>query len=539
MHNNQPGSTGLIANPRTEQGAYDFSAKAAFPQKSANAKFWIPSENEWYKAAYYNPSNKTYWYFPTRSNTLPQVAADPLPAAAANTDTNTANYNAIVNNNKLAKAGNYSNSKSAYGIKDMAGSLWEWSDGLLNGPNGTPETRAVRGGSWSLGFLNPSKTVRRDYTPDETDDDTGFRLASNQPANVTAPASTNPAQNQSKGAPNTNAAGVSAVNTFKPTLFSPSAGQNLIDMVSVGNPNNPADKSGYGKVGYTYRIGKNEVTVAQYLKFLNAVASDPKETRQGIKDLWQDDMADPTEKPGALITRANDTVTGKYVYKAPTDAKGKPLAVDTLPIAWTNWFSAARFANWLHNDPSKPVTANTTEIGAYNLKNATTGVFERQPGAKFWIPSEDEWYKAAYYDPTKTTQGGYWKYATKSDRLPSDKVDDFANSNAANYNDQRKKFNVFTPVGSYSKSPSHYGTYDMTGNVWEWNDGILKSPTKGTPDSRIVRGGSFAKGLIAIESATRRDYPAGYRAANGYLAYTDDDTGFRIAGAPLLGSTPV
>lgn len=78
----------------------------------------------------------------------------------------------------------------------------------------------------------------------------------------------------------------------------------------------------------------------------------------------------------------------------------------------------------------------------------------------------------------------------------------------------------------------------MTGNLWEWNDLVVDSPAPGTPepDSRGVRGGSWSQGILAVANSARRDYPTGYqpRAADGtpiYLFYTDDDTGFRLAGA--------
>lgn len=107
-------------------------------------------------------------------------------------------------------------------------------------------------------------------------------------------------------------------------------------------------------------------------------------------------------------------------------------------------------------------------------------------------------------------------------------------TNSANYNDQRPRNNKLTPVGTYVNSTSYYGTYDMTGNQWEWNDGVVLAPTSGRPgqdqpSSRIVRGGSWSQGLIAVANYTRRDYPDGYQVP-GYLFYTDDDTGCRLAG---------
>ena len=47
-----------------------------------------------------------------------------------------------------------------------------------------------------------------------------------------------------------------------------------IDLVNVGDAGNSADTRYYGMggVGYTYRMGKFEITAGQYCDFLNAVA---------------------------------------------------------------------------------------------------------------------------------------------------------------------------------------------------------------------------------------------------------------------------
>jgi hypothetical protein len=79
--------------------------------------------------------------------------------------------------------------------------------------------------------------------------------------------------------------------------------------------------------------------------------------------------------------------------------------------------------------------------GAYTL-NGNTGIITKNVGATVWIPSENEWYKAAYYDPTPGAGGGdnYWTYATQSDSIPTvaaaNATGDVANpgANVANYN---------------------------------------------------------------------------------------------------------
>ena len=46
----------------------------------------------------------------------------------------------------------------------------------------------------------------------------------------------------------------------------------------------------------------------------------------------------------------------------------------------------------------------------------------RSVNAKFWIPSEDEWYKAAYHKNDGVT-GNYFDYPTGSDATPSNDLD--------------------------------------------------------------------------------------------------------------------
>jgi formylglycine-generating enzyme required for sulfatase activity len=46
-----------------------------------------------------------------------------------------------------------------------------------------------------------------------------------------------------------------------------------IKTVRIKQKNNEADATGYGQVNNNYSIGKYEVTIRQYSKFLNSVAS--------------------------------------------------------------------------------------------------------------------------------------------------------------------------------------------------------------------------------------------------------------------------
>jgi formylglycine-generating enzyme len=304
-----------------------------------------------------------------------------------------------------------------------------------------------------------------------------------------------------------------------------------IETVPVGNPgnaNDPATGNLYGSVNYAYSIGKYEVTVGQYVSFLNAVAA------TDTYGLYETVMA--YDIP---ITR-NGTF-GSYTYSLT----GSP----NRPIIDVNWGDAARFANWLHNgQPTGPEDVSTTEDGAYKLNGATTSSalisIVRNPNAKWFIPSENEWYKAAYYQPAALggDSDNYWKYPMRTNNVPysdqppgatpdNTRVGNFYKDDAlANgYDDgyaiagstSHFSHNIdnITDVGAYNSASSYYGTFDQGGNVWEWNEAVVSF-------SNFYRGkrGSSWYGTESFLPATYRTYaPA---------AGISTEFGFRVASIP-------
>ena len=252
--------------------------------------------------------------------------------------------------------------------------------------------------------------------------------------------------------------------------------------VAVGNPGNVADTTGYGRVDYYYRIGKFEVTIAQYTAFLNAVAA------TDTYGLYNPQMA--TDLNVAGISRAGSP--GSYTYAVIGDGN--------RPITYVCWFDAARMANWMHNgQPVGAQDASTTESGAYTLAGATSGIINKNSGALYYIPTEDEWFKAAYHDPSLNGgAGGYWLYPTRANSTPGNvvgpalnQVNYYTANSAPNgilsvtqtsvYSTTQ---NYLTPGGAFSNSGSAYDTFDQAGNVYELNDAVIGS-------SRGVRGGTW------------------------------------------------
>lgn len=278
----------------------------------------------------------------------------------------------------------------------------------------------------------------------------------------------------------------------------------VIDTVPVRDAGNTTDTSGYGKVLYEYRLGRFEITIGQYIEFLNAVAATD---THGLYHLGM-------ESEAAVAGVSRSGTAGSYVYAAI----GNP----DRPIALVSWFDAARFANWMSNgQPVGLQSPTTTEDGAYTLlppfnhvgfvKNAINPNTGRPP--LWWIPSEDEWYKAAYYNPTRNGgAGGYHFYPIQS---PLDNVPYSAGAGGATspdaslagnfrrddgiangYNDGYAitgspvypTSNALAKVGSYGLASTYYGTFDQGGNVLEITDGIVNS---GGTLYRAARGGSW------------------------------------------------
>ena len=285
-----------------------------------------------------------------------------------------------------------------------------------------------------------------------------------------------------------------------------------IDWVTVGDINNPADPStGYGSVDHTYNIGKYEVTIGQYTEFLNHAAAVPAGSYQ--TNLWTSGMASDGNIAG-ISRSGSGTVGDPYSYAT--------IGSPDRPITYVSWFDVARFTNWMHNGQG----SGSTETGAYNLGGAESGIFTVQPGATVWIPSEDEWYKAAYYDASKNGgAGGYWLFPTQSDTLAGNTI---GVAHSANYWDGdyvgsgTSSFptgNALTAVGAYgANSASYYGTNDQGGNVWEWNDAVISS-------SRGLRGGYWGSSFDVSSLASS------YRNYNDQTV-GNDDIGFRVASVP-------
>jgi formylglycine-generating enzyme required for sulfatase activity len=305
-----------------------------------------------------------------------------------------------------------------------------------------------------------------------------------------------------------------------------------IPTVPIGNPGNPADTrytdshhpSGVGAVAYSFNIGTTEVTNAQYVEFLNAVAV------TDTYGLYSTDMGSTT---WAGIVRSG--ASGSYAYAVKPAALSGIYLYDDKPVVCVSFGDAMRFVNWLHNgQPSGLQGAGTTEDGAYSLygalTNAALAAVTRSPGARWWLPSEDEWYKAAYHKNDGVT-GNYWDYPTGTNSVPNNNPPSFDTGNSANFFDLDNFCMTgdcgypLTNAGAYTLSDSPYGTFDQGGNVFEWNETLFNPPNG---SFRGYRSGSW-------------DYFSGTLSASywSHGAPTDESVniGFRIASIPEPSTT--
>ena len=314
------------------------------------------------------------------------------------------------------------------------------------------------------------------------------------------------------------------ISSTQANLFVTTNGLTGLETVTVGNPGNEGEWSGKnhggdgldrlcGAVDYVYEIGKYEVTAGQYTIFLNAVAA------TDTYDLYNSDMENHFW--GCKIMRHG--LPGEHYYTINPDWANRP-------VNFVSWADAARFCNWLHNN--QPIGAqgpDTTENGAYDLNGAVLpedlGDIERKSDWRWAIPTEDEWYKAAYHKNDGTTNH-YWNYPTASDNCPTLEAPpgtDLINGSANHYTAEGT-YPLGHPyyrneAGAYTTKPSQssYGTFDQAGNVWEWNENVQNDGERG------LRGGSFHSFL-----AECKDLHAAYRPYSYDPTIEVDGWGFRV-----------
>ena len=151
-------------------GSGDAGYDALNPYRNSLATYVLPSMDEWYKAAYYNPTTSTYFDYANGSNTAPT-------AVASGTADNTAVYSQTVGQGPADV--NLAGGLSPYGIMGLGGNVFEWEEISLDLNNSSVSSdRGVRGGNW-FNFSNDlSSSSRNNRDPASEFFSVGFRVAS-------------------------------------------------------------------------------------------------------------------------------------------------------------------------------------------------------------------------------------------------------------------------------------------------------------------------------------------------------------------------
>ena len=263
--------------------------------------------------------------------------------------------------------------------------------------------------------------------------------------------------------------------------FGTSGNEFTIDFVDIGNAGNAADTTTYGAVAYSYRLGAREIS--------------------------QD---------------AIDKATASGM----TNVTAGPWTGDQ-PAASLNWYEAAAFVNFLNTSSGKTAAYDLTWSGTawsmalWSSDQAWTAGgtnLYRNKAAYYFLPSENEWYKAAFYNPAGSA---YFPYPTGSSTVPLP-VTNGTQPDSAVY---LQPTNQSSPAGAIAAGGlSPYGTMGQGGNVWEWTETALSGDNNSATNVRTIRGGGWTSPESQLISS--------FRSSNGFPDGDRAWVGFRVASIP-------
>jgi len=283
---------------------------------------------------------------------------------------------------------------------------------------------------------------------------------------------------------------VSAASAGSADTFGTGSNQFTIDFVTISGSTNPT--SGYGSVANDYRMGTLEITNNQWEKF---------KTELGVP------------------------VTGNPSFAYDHS----PTWTDTnVPVNGVSWYEAAQFVNWLNTSTDHHAaykfagTQGTSDyaFAAWSVAEAAGGTnLYRHKGAVYYLPTEDEWVKAAYWNGT-TIQN----YATKAgDTLHQGNG---TGSTGWNYYDGGYATESNSPWNVGSGSEELNGTFDMMGNLWDW---VESPPFDGDYRTDVGRGGGLRGGSYSIGDGLSDGYLASSFRGFANPHSENNNIGFRVA----------
>ena len=230
--------------------------------------------------------------------------------------------------------------------------------------------------------------------------------------------------------------------------------------VTIGGAGNSDDTTGYGGVSYEYKISSTEVSIAEFQAYRTATST------TGNEGYWNEEVR--------------------------TVGTAAPATMVTL-------YEAMKYCNYL--------TSGDVNDGVYNFSGETYQSTDRASamathGTIYALPTEDEWYKAAYYN---VSGNSYSLYADGSGTVPTEG----GGSTGWNYNGVNSSPNYTRDVADGSSEEN--STVNMNGNVFEWME----------DSAGVIRGGSYDVYELYLRSSSRYAYAPSSEA---------DSVGFRLVG---------
>jgi formylglycine-generating enzyme required for sulfatase activity len=239
--------------------------------------------------------------------------------------------------------------------------------------------------------------------------------------------------------------------------FGSGADQFSMEFVTIGNPGNTANTawSGPGNtagaVAYTYGIGKYEVS-------------------------------------RSMIEKANGAGTLGITLQDMSSYGGNGA---NRPATGITWYEAAKFVNWLNTSTGSTAAYKFDGNGNFQLWSAGDAGYDannlfRNSLAQYWLPSRDEWYKAAY----GKSDGTWSNYATGSNTVPT-----------ATGGGTLLGTTVYGQ--SFASGPadidnagglSAFGTMAQGGNVFEWTESAADGVNSSESENRGKQGGAYYTG---------------------------------------------
>ena len=281
--------------------------------------------------------------------------------------------------------------------------------------------------------------------------------------------------------------------------FSHNANSFQMQFVKIGDAGNSGKNAGLsrpiGDVNYEYWMGKFEV------------------------DAWQIAVGNASGIVGVSVADWNHR---GYTFGTNPPATG------------ISWQEAARFVNWMNISKGYSPAYKFASYGPFNSYDPTyTGLNDmmmlwdpndvgynpnnpfRNSRARYFLPSLDEWFKAAFYDPTLNSgNGGYWDFPTTSNTAPTPVP---GGAVGAVYDSQTGPANV-DDAGSLS----WYATMAQGGNVYELAETAFDLNNNDINKNRAVVGGNWGSPATQISSdfmfsstpsAPNDSYGIGFRVA--------------------------